>query len=86
VPDELNKSERSVRPEKASPRVSAILGLPVDDDEVVAKRPLAAAAASVLPEATLELTVIVPARNEERNLPGCLESMSSLRWTRTGSC
>jgi glycosyltransferase involved in cell wall biosynthesis len=71
----LNKSERSVRPEKASPRVSAILGLPVDDDEVVAKRPLAAAAASVLPEATLELTVIVPARNEERNLPGCLESL-----------
>ncbi len=52
-------------PQKFSP----ILGLPVDD------APVALPAEFARPEATLQLTVIVPARDEEQNLPACLASL-----------
>ncbi|QMV19875.1 glycosyltransferase [Granulicella sp. 5B5] len=52
-------------PQKLSP----LLGLPVDDT--------AATPASIAtgPEPTLQLSVIIPARNEEHNLPACLASL-----------
>jgi glycosyltransferase involved in cell wall biosynthesis len=51
-----------------SKKFSPILGLPVDDEPVA---PLVEARA----EAPLRLSVIVPARNEERNLSACLSSL-----------
>jgi len=55
-------------PQKFSP----ILGLPLDDDpaETPAARP-----AQPTPEAPFALSVIVPARNEEVNLPACLATL-----------
>jgi glycosyltransferase involved in cell wall biosynthesis len=50
-------------------KLSPILGLPVDDTP----SPLPVDAS--LPEATLRLSVIIPARNEEQNLPACLASL-----------
>jgi glycosyltransferase involved in cell wall biosynthesis len=61
--------EPSVKPK--AQKFSAVLGLPVDDETPR----VAAALASVYPEPTLDLTVIIPARNEERNLPACLQSL-----------
>jgi glycosyltransferase involved in cell wall biosynthesis len=53
-----------------SGKFSPILGLPLDDDPVPSPAELRAAA-------TFRLSVIVPARNEERNLPDCLTSLVS---------
>ena len=52
--------------------MSPILGLPVEDEPV-------AAPVSVTPDdaAALQLSVIIPARNEEHNLPNCLASLLS---------
>lgn len=52
-------------PQKLSP----VLGLPVDDT------PAALVSSSLGPEPTLQLSVIIPARNEEHNLPACLASL-----------
>jgi glycosyltransferase involved in cell wall biosynthesis len=52
-------------------KLSPILGLPIDDE--VATPSLV----STLEPATMRLSVIVPARNEERNLPVCLTSLVS---------
>ena len=69
----------SDRPNSDQPKLSPILGLPVDDEP---SRPAAAAdeprAARLTPmgeEIRFELSVIIPARNEEQNLPACLESL-----------
>jgi glycosyltransferase involved in cell wall biosynthesis len=59
VPDTPNS------PQKLSP----ILGLPIDDDPV--PRPSQPSA----PEARFQLSVIIPARNEEDNLPNCLSTL-----------
>lgn len=62
-----------------SQKLSPILGLPVDDDAPA--RPRAVEGPGALPPsqlaftAELTLTVIIPARNEERNLPACLGSL-----------
>jgi len=54
----------------AGKKYSPILGLPVDDE--LAPRP----AATSHPAAEgMQLSVIIPARNEELNLPGCLGSL-----------
>ena len=50
-------------------KLSPILGLPVDDE------PVAQPSAASAPEPTLQLSVIIPARNEEQNLPVCLASL-----------
>ena len=63
-------ADAATKPQKLSP----ILGLPVDEDDAPRMR-ASAVTESTLPAATLELTVIIPARNEERNLPVCLESL-----------
>ncbi|SEF67797.1 Glycosyltransferase, catalytic subunit of cellulose synthase and poly-beta-1,6-N-acetylglucosamine synthase [Bryocella elongata] len=63
-------ADAASKPQKLSP----ILGLPIDDDDAPRSR-AAAVTESTLPAATLQLTVIIPARNEERNLPVCLESL-----------
>lgn len=52
-------------PQKLSP----LLGLPVED------APAATAPPTAAPEPTLQLSVIIPARDEERNLPVCLASL-----------
>jgi len=52
-------------------KVSPILGLPVDESTSI---PLPAREDS---EATIQLSVIIPARNEEPNLPNCLASLLS---------
>ena len=59
------------KPNSSRTKLSPILGLPVDDAPV---QP-APAPTSILPEATLDLTVIIPARNEALNLPACLNSL-----------
>jgi hypothetical protein len=51
-------------------KYSPILGLPVDDEP--APRPTATAHPAA---AGMQLSVIIPARNEELNLPGCLHSL-----------
>jgi cellulose synthase/poly-beta-1,6-N-acetylglucosamine synthase-like glycosyltransferase len=56
----------SPKPQKFSP----ILGLPVDDEPA----PLLSTAGPA-PEAALQLSVIIPARDEEHNLPTCLASL-----------
>ena len=68
----------SDRPNSDNPKLSPILGLPIDEEP---SRP-APTAASETPGVTpageeirFELSVIIPARNEERNLPVCLESL-----------
>ena len=50
-------------------KLSPILGLPVDD------APADSSPSFSGPEPTLQLSVIIPARNEERNLPACLASL-----------
>ena len=68
----------SDRPNPEQPKLSPILGLPIDDEPV---RPAASAAVQtpqLTPmgeEVTFELSVIIPARDEEQNLPACLESL-----------
>jgi glycosyltransferase involved in cell wall biosynthesis len=54
-------------------KLSPILGLPVDDDPLSVLR----SAPAIEPEDATrpELTVIIPARNEEQNLPDCLASL-----------
>ena len=67
----------SDRPNSDQPKLSPILGLPVDD-EPSRPAPPAAAETTLTPlgeEIRFELSVIIPARNEERNLPACLESL-----------
>jgi glycosyltransferase involved in cell wall biosynthesis len=54
-----------------STRLGPLLGLPVDDPAPAAAVP----SPSLLAEAALQLTVIVPARNEALNLPSCLNSL-----------
>ncbi|MDE1155481.1 MAG: glycosyltransferase [Acidobacteriaceae bacterium] len=56
-------------PEKLSP----ILGLPVDEDAPVPSPQ--SGSVSPLPEAAVEISVIVPARNEALRLPECLHSL-----------
>lgn len=56
-------------PNSDSQKVSPLLGLPVDD--VPAILPVDASIA----EARLQLSIIIPARNEQENLPNCLSSL-----------
>jgi glycosyltransferase involved in cell wall biosynthesis len=51
-------------------KFSPILGLPIDDEPVAVPGPTHANE-----PAPLQLSVIIPARNEEQNLPGCLASL-----------
>jgi glycosyltransferase involved in cell wall biosynthesis len=53
------------RPQKLSP----ILGLPIDDE------PASLPSSTTSPAAKFELSVIIPARNEEQNLPNCLATL-----------
>jgi glycosyltransferase involved in cell wall biosynthesis len=55
-------------------KFSPILGLPVDDDPVV-KEPGEQLSSQSSTASGLQLSVMVPARNEEQNLPGCLASL-----------
>jgi glycosyltransferase involved in cell wall biosynthesis len=55
----------------AKTKLSPILGLPVDEAPTTER----AAAAEARDAATLRLSVIIPARNEEQNLPRCLQSL-----------
>src|ERR1700742_1437945 len=56
----------------SSQKISPILGLPVDDEPVaVAEVRESAVEAIERPS----LTVVIPARNEELNLPACLASL-----------
>ncbi|MES2392973.1 MAG: glycosyltransferase [Acidobacteriota bacterium] len=59
------------KPNSSRTKLSPLLGLPIDNDPA---RPTPAPASTV-PEATLDLTVIIPARNESLNLPACLNSL-----------
>src|SRR5579875_997296 len=57
-------------------KVSPILGLPIDESP--STQPAVEERATATPlgeEVRFELSVIVPARNEEQNLPACLESL-----------
>ena len=54
---------------KIEQKLSLILGLPIDDD------PAVRAGVGAPVEQGLQLTVIIPARNEELNLPACLASL-----------
>ena len=68
----------SDRPNSDPPKLSPILGLPVDDELLRTVPSAATETAYVTPmgeEVRFELSVIIPARNEERNLPVCLESL-----------
>jgi len=56
-------------------KLSPILGLPVEDVPVRAAREADPAPAAKDDNLLFELTVIVPARNEEANLPECLQSL-----------
>lgn len=53
-----------------SGKLSPILGLPVDETPAAQRQPAVERA-----PARLELSVIIPARNEEHNLPRCLHSL-----------
>ncbi len=67
----------SDRPNSDPPKLSPILGLPVEDAPSPPS-PAATGTTRVTPmgeEIRFELSVIIPARNEERNLPVCLESL-----------
>jgi glycosyltransferase involved in cell wall biosynthesis len=59
--------------EPKTPKLSPILGLPIDEDEPA--RVVVREAEAVEDEGRPRLSVIIPARNEERNLAGCLESL-----------
>ena len=50
-------------------KVSPILGLPIEDEPALFVAP-------TRDVATLRLSIIIPARNEERNLPVCLTSLA----------
>ncbi|HEY4010719.1 MAG TPA: glycosyltransferase family 2 protein [Acidobacteriaceae bacterium] len=68
----------SDRPNSDQPKLSPILGLPVDEEPLRAAVPGASGAPAKTPlgeEIRFELSVIVPARNEEKNLGACLESL-----------
>src|SRR5579875_4042284 len=57
-------------------KVSPILGLPIDESP--STQPAVEERATATPlgeEVRFELSVIVPARNEEQNLPACLDSL-----------
>jgi glycosyltransferase involved in cell wall biosynthesis len=56
-------------PNSPRQKLSPILGLPIDDD------PLPRASEASAPEAKFQLSVIIPARNEEDNLPDCLATL-----------
>jgi glycosyltransferase involved in cell wall biosynthesis len=78
VPQPPNSEPKPPQPGR---KLSPILGLPIDDPEELAPSPANAAepdASSLTPmgeEVSLELSVIIPARNEEANLPACLHSL-----------
>lgn len=65
-------TSKSLDDVKRSEKYSPILGLPVEDEPAVV---VAASAKEAAAEDRPELTVIIPARNEELNLPVCLESL-----------
>lgn len=69
----------SDRPNSDEPKLSPILGLPVDDVPVKsAAKTDEAASPRLTPKGepiVYELSVIIPARNEEQNLPACLSSL-----------
>ena len=54
------------------PKLSPILGLPIDDAPAPVSSPYSGDSAA---ETGLQLSVIVPARNEEQNLSACLASL-----------
>jgi len=69
------------KPPQPGRNLSPILGLPVDEPEELDSslandpQPDAALRTPLGEEVTLELSVIIPARNEEANLPACLNSL-----------
>jgi glycosyltransferase involved in cell wall biosynthesis len=72
-----NTNQWPAPPNPGNPKLSPLLGLPVDEP---AHEP--APALETTPRTTplgeevrFELSVIVPARNEEKNLPACLDSL-----------
>src|ERR1700722_25118 len=54
------------------PKFSPILGLPLADEPA---EPTASAVSGVDDSGRLDLSVIIPARNEERNIEACLQSL-----------
>ena len=64
-------------PNSDQPKLSPILGLPIDDEPSRPEPPGETETARTLTgeEVRFELSVIIPARNEERNLPICLKSL-----------
>ncbi len=77
--DETSNPQASA---KLGPKLSPILGLPIDDavtTQQSAGAPHLAAEMRVgdvaAPAATFRLSVIIPARNEEHNLPNCLRTL-----------
>jgi glycosyltransferase involved in cell wall biosynthesis len=71
-------SEPPNSPPRPPQKLSPILGLPIDDDAAEPAAPSASPQSSRTPlgeEVTFELSVIIPARNEEANLPACLRSL-----------
>ena len=65
----------SKRADKPAAKLSPILGLPVDDDVAAAAPAMAKGSGLEESQWPLRLTVIIPARDEEENLPRCLESL-----------
>ena len=69
------------KPPQPGRNLSPILGLPVDEPEELDSslandpQPDAALRTPLGESVTLELSVIIPARNEEANLPACLNSL-----------
>ena len=67
----------SDRPNPANPKLSPILGLPIDEP-THEPRPGYEALPRTTPlaqEVRFDLSVIIPARDEEKNLPACLDSL-----------
>jgi glycosyltransferase involved in cell wall biosynthesis len=75
VPEPPNSPQR---PRQPTGKLSPILGLSIDDDPAseIPRAPQTDASRTPLGEdVAFELSVIVPARNEEANLPACLASL-----------
>jgi glycosyltransferase involved in cell wall biosynthesis len=76
VPEPPNPDQKPQEPRQSAGKLSPILGLPIDEAPAVPSSTPQSAFQTPLGEAvTLQLSVIIPARNEEANLPACLASL-----------